>query len=47
VGFVLEITYEVGVPFFLVILPLKSHGKAFDMVVFGGAKGEVFWVVEL
>jgi hypothetical protein len=32
-GFVLGITHEVGVLLFLVILPLKSHGKAFD---FGG-----------
>jgi hypothetical protein len=37
VGFVLGITHEVGVPLFLVILPLKSHGKPFD---FGG-----FWVL--
>jgi hypothetical protein len=29
-GFVLGITHEVGVPLFLVILPLKSHKKAFD-----------------
>jgi hypothetical protein len=33
VGFVLGITHEVGVPLFLVILPLKSCGKAFN---FGG-----------
>jgi hypothetical protein len=32
-GFVLGITHEVGVPLFLVILPLKSCRKAFD---FGG-----------
>jgi hypothetical protein len=32
-GFVLGIAHEVDVPLFLVILPLKSHGKAFD---FGG-----------
>jgi hypothetical protein len=32
-GFVLRITHEVGVPLFLVILPLKSRRKAFD---FGG-----------
>jgi hypothetical protein len=32
-GFVLEITHEVGVPLFLVILPLKSRRKAID---FGG-----------
>jgi hypothetical protein len=32
-GFVLGITHEIGVPFFVVILPLKSHRKAFD---FGG-----------
>jgi hypothetical protein len=29
-GFVLGITHEVGMPLFLVILPLKSRGKAFD-----------------
>jgi hypothetical protein len=29
-GFVLGITHEVGVPLFLVILPLKSRRKAFD-----------------
>jgi hypothetical protein len=29
-GFVLGITHEVGMPLFLVILPLKSCGKAFD-----------------
>jgi hypothetical protein len=29
----LRITHEVGVPLFLVILPLKSRGKAFN---FGG-----------
>jgi hypothetical protein len=34
VGFVLGITNEVGVPLFLVILPLKSHRKAFDFGVF-------------
>jgi hypothetical protein len=32
-GFVLGIKHEVGVPFFFVILPLKSGRKAFD---FGG-----------
>jgi hypothetical protein len=32
-GFVLGIMHEVGVPLFLVILPLKSSRKAFD---FGG-----------
>jgi hypothetical protein len=31
--FVLGITHEIGLPLFLVILPLKSSGKAFD---FGG-----------
>jgi hypothetical protein len=29
-GFVLGITHEVGVPLFLVIMPLKSCRKAFD-----------------
>jgi hypothetical protein len=39
VGFVLGITHEVGVPLFLVILPLKSRGKSFVFfLVFG------FWV---
>jgi hypothetical protein len=34
VGFVLGITHEVGVPLFLVILPLKSGTKAFDFCGF-------------
>jgi hypothetical protein len=34
VGFALGITHEVCVPLFLVILPLKSRGKAFDFGVF-------------
>jgi hypothetical protein len=38
VGFVLGITHEVGVPLFLVILPLKSRGKLSNLVVFGGAR---------
>jgi hypothetical protein len=33
-GFVLGITHEVGVPLFLVILPLKSRRKAFDFCAF-------------
>jgi hypothetical protein len=36
-GFVLGITHKVVVPLFLVILPLKSHGKLSDIVVLGGA----------
>jgi hypothetical protein len=36
-GFVLGITHKVVVPLFLVILPLKSHGKISDLVVLGGA----------
>jgi hypothetical protein len=34
VGFALGITHKVGVPLFLVILPLKSRGKAFYFGVF-------------
>ena len=41
------ITHEDVVPLFLVILPLQTRGKAFDLVVFGGARGEVFLVVGL
>jgi hypothetical protein len=32
----LGITHEVGVALFLVILTLKSRGKTFNLVVFGG-----------
>jgi hypothetical protein len=39
---VLGIKHEVGVPLFLVILPLKSRGMAFD---FGGFR--VFGVLEV
>jgi hypothetical protein len=42
-GFVVGITHEDVVPLFLVILPLQTRGKALDLVVFGGARGEVFW----
>jgi hypothetical protein len=47
VGFVVGVTHEDMVPLFLVILHLQTHGKAFDLVVFGGARGEVFLVVAL
>jgi hypothetical protein len=36
-GFVLGITHEVGVPLFLVILPLKSRGKSFVFFWFSGS----------
>jgi hypothetical protein len=38
VGFVVEVTHEDLVPLFLVILPLKTHGKLSDLVVFGRAR---------
>jgi hypothetical protein len=41
-GIFLGITHEVGVPLFLVILPLKSLSKAFD---FGGFR--VFRVLDV
>jgi hypothetical protein len=37
-GFVVGVTHEHLVPFFLVILPLQTHGKLFDLGVFGGAR---------
>jgi hypothetical protein len=46
-GFVVGVTHEDVVPLFLVILPLQTRKKAFDLVVFGGAQGEVFLVVGL
>ena len=36
--FVVGITHEDVVPLFLVILPLQTRGKAFDLVVFGVAR---------
>jgi hypothetical protein len=38
VGFVVGVTHEDLVPLFLVILPLQTHGKPFDLVVFVGAQ---------
>ena len=37
-GFVVGITHEDVVPLLLVILPLQTRGKAFDLVVFGVAR---------
>jgi hypothetical protein len=44
-GFVVRVTHEDVVPLSLVTLPLQTRGKALDLVVFGGARGEVFLVV--
>jgi hypothetical protein len=38
VGFVVGVTHEDLVSLFLVTLPLQTHGKLFDSVVFGGAR---------
>ena len=37
-GFVVGITHEDVVPLFLVILPLQTRGKAFDLMIFGVAR---------